>query len=316
MQIVTSLEDAKALHIQKNLSPVVLTIGNFEGVHLGHQALLKHVVELANHSGKTSTVVTFSNHPSQILRPVQQTNLLTTTDHKLELLENLGIDLVLLLPFTIEFSEQTAEQFLVNISAALPFYSLILGSDAHIGKNREGDRSTIAALATKMGFILDYFEDLNYDGLRISSSRIRNNIEKGDLNGAAKLLGRPYSIYGKVLHGSGRGAEIGFPTANIAVNKLCLPPKGVYAVVLKVKGEQHLGVANLGNAPTLHQERQPMLEVYLFDKTINLYGESIEVIVHHYLRPEKHFESIDALKSQISQDVQDAKNRLKLNLPP
>lgn len=306
MQTVKSLEEAHAL----KCLPVILTIGNFEGVHLGHQALLKQVVDIAKSQKKTPAIITFSNHPSEVLRPTQPTPLLCTTEHKLKLFEEAHIGLVVLLPFTKEFSQQSAEEFLLRVQKAVPFTDLILGSDAHIGKDREGNPKTIAALAQKLGFTLDYFPDFNLEGQRISSSRIRECIQQGRLTDAAKLLGRPYSIYGIVLKGTGRGAPLGFPTANISVDKLCLPPQGVYAVRLRSNGVKYDGVANLGNAPTLHQGRAPLLEVHLLDTNIDLYDKFVDVQLLGFIRPEKRFDSIDALKKQIAVDVAAAKHMM------
>ena len=306
MDIAYSLDEAS----NRVKSPVILTIGNFEGVHLGHQALLKHVVDTAKKEGKKAAVITFSNHPSEVLRPAQQTPLLCTTEHKLMLIQNSHVDLAIVLPFTKEFSQQSAEQFLQRVQHAVPFKALILGSDAHIGKDREGDAKTIAALAKRIGFTVDYFPDFNLAGQRISSSRIRECIAEGRLKDAEKLLGRSYSIYGKVQKGSGRGAPIGFPTANIAVNKLCLPPQGVYAVALWTDGKRYDGVANLGHAPTVHKDRDAILEVYLFDKNIDLYDKAVDVQLIAFIRPEKRFDTIDALKHQIQDDVAKAKELL------
>lgn len=308
MHIIHSLHDAKNLKLH---TPVILTIGNFEGVHKGHQALLKQVVDLAHKHHKTAALITFSNHPTEILNPNNPTPLLCTTDHKLSLFKKAGIDLVILLPFTKDFSQQSAEAFLENIQENLPFQDLLLGSDAHIGKNREGNPTTIAALAKKIGFTVDYFPDINFESQRISSSRIRACIHKGDFKDAELLLGRPYSIMGTVIKGTGRGTPIGFPTANIAVDKLCLPPYGVYAVTLAADNKSYKGVANLGVAPTVHQERTPMLEVHLFDTNVDLYGKTVDVILHTYIRPEKRFESLDALKAQIAMDVTQAKQSLE-----
>lgn len=298
MQIAYSLEE-----IPGTAQPVVLTIGNFDGVHLGHQALLKHLLQTARKQKALSAVLTFSNHPSTILRPNHSTPLLCSTEHKIQLLKSNNVDITIALPFTKVFSEQSADLFLHNVQKTLPFQTLILGSDAHIGKNREGDRTTVTALSKQFGFHVDYFPDYEVNGHRISSSQIRECIREGHLVQTKNLLGRCYSIYGQVLKGSGRGADFGFPTANLDVNGLCLPPLGVYAVSLLVDGKEYQGVANLGIAPTVRQEADPILEVHLIDKHFDLYGKYVEVFFHEYIRPEVRFESIEMLKMQIAQDV-------------
>ena len=302
MQIAYSLEK-----ISKSLSPVILTIGSFDGVHLGHQAVLKHLAQTAKEKKTTSAVLTFSNHPSTVLRPHHPTPLLCTKEHKVLLLDQASIDLSIILPFTKELSEQSAEQFLQRVREFLPFQTLILGSDAHIGKNREGDRSTVTALSTTLGFSLEYYPDHKKDGERISSRRIREYIQQGELKQAKALLGRAYSIFGAVLKGNGRGAPLGFPTANININNLCLPPLGVYAVTLFENGTAFQGVANLGFAPTIRPEGFPILEVHLFDAHIDLYGKMVDVYLHDFIRSEMKFENIEDLRNQISQDVIKAK---------
>lgn len=302
MHIAHSLED-----LPKYSSPIVLSIGNFDGLHLGHQAVLDHLFNTAKHQHAASAVLTFSNHPSAVLRPTHPTPLLCTVAHKVHLLDKAGIDLTLLLPFTQSFSEQTAEAFLRNIRRVLPFQFLILGSDAHMGKNREGDQETITELSRSLGFQVEYIPDCYQNGQRISSSLIRHHIQRGEFPQATALLGRPYSIYGDVLKGQGKGASLGFPTANLSVENLCLPPLGVYAVRVSVGDKEHPGIANLGFAPTMRQEEAPLLEVHLFEHQETLYEKAIDVRFQRFIRPEKRFHSIEELKQQISLDVKEAK---------
>lgn len=302
MKIAYSLDE-----IDKDLSPIALTIGNFDGIHLGHRAVLEHLKQTAKKNKIKSAVLTFSNHPSLILRPTHPTPLLCTIEHKIQLLHDIGIDLIILLPFTKEFSEQSAEVFLHHVLETLPFDILILGSDAHIGKNREGDRSMITKLADTLGFHVEYFPDYTQDGQRISSSLIRDYIQKGQLRQAEKLLGRPYSIYGPILKGDGRGAPLGFPTANLSVSNLCLPPLGVYAVSLSYEKKTLAGVANLGFAPTVRQENDPILEVHLFDQHLNLYGKTVDVKFFDFIRQERRFENLEELRKQIAIDIKNVK---------
>lgn len=312
MNIVHTLEE-----LSGRTPPVILTIGNFDGVHLGHQAILQHILSLAKKEKTSAAVITFANHPTEVLRPTSPTPLLCTTEHKLKLLGEMKIDHVVLLQFTKEFSEQTAESFLTKVQRHLPFKILVLGNDAHLGKEREGDPSTVAALSKKLGFEVEYYPEFSKDGKRITSTLVRSSLQKGNLAEASSFLARPYSIYSSVLRGSGKGALLGYPTANIAVGKLCLPPFGVYAVTLRDKEKTYPGVANLGKAPTVHQDRLPILEVHLFEQSIDLYDKTVDVHFHGFIRPEKRFESLDALKSQIATDVATAKRvlqNLKINL--
>jgi riboflavin kinase/FMN adenylyltransferase len=290
------------------LTPFVLTLGNFDGVHIGHQLILSTLKETAKKQKAFSSVLTFSNHPSTILHPSIHSPLLCTYEHKVRLLEAFGIDYLFSLPFTKEFSQQSAESFLLKLKQAIPLKALILGSDARIGEARKGDQTTVIALAKQLGFDAQYIEDHLIKGQRVSSSRIRTMIQQGNFRQAEKLLGRAYSIYSAVIKGNTRGASIGYPTANVAVDKLCLPPLGVYAVTLIHQGIKHAGIANLGVAPTIGLKNSPALEVHLFDKNLALYGEFVEVIFLSYIRPEKCFDSVNQLKEQIAQDIIKAKN--------
>jgi riboflavin kinase / FMN adenylyltransferase len=288
--------------------PVILTIGNFDGVHVGHQAVLARVKEIAQERNLRTVVITFSNHPSKVLRPEHPVPLLCTLEHKLQLIEKAGIDRLILLSFTKELSEQSPETFLNKIQKTIPFSTLVLGSDATIGKNREGDRSFVTELGDKLGFGVEYLEDFTIDGQRVSSSQIRSSIRHGNFFLAEKLFGRPFSIYGCIIKGKNLGASIGYPTANIDVKELCLPPFGVYAVDLYYQGNKLAGIANLGIAPTVRHENTPILEVHLFNQQAALYGAFVEVLFKHYIRPEKRFESVDQLKEQIARDIQKAKD--------
>lgn len=294
----------------KPQKPVVLTIGNFDGVHRGHQKVLKALCEYGNRLGLPANAITFSNHPATVLNPGSAPLLLCTREHKEQLLKEAGIESLYMIPFTKELSEQTPEEFIDKLLSVMPFKALVLGSDATIGKGREGTQEVLSQLAKKFGFSLEYIADETIDGRRISSRGIRECIQKGSLEEASKMLGRPYSILGHVVRGGGRGAQIGFHTANITVDGLCLPPLGVYAVIAHVEGKSYPGVANLGRAPTVKNVPTPVLEVHIFDKHLDLYDSPVEVEFRNYLRPEQKFDSIESLKQQISHDIAAAKSLL------
>lgn len=282
---------------------VVLTIGNFDGVHLGHQAVLDRVVTLAKRNGMRSAAITFDNHPSEVLRPGQRLFLLSTVAHKMKLLEELGIDFLILLTFTREFSEQSAETFLRRVRHCIPFSHLILGHDAALGKGREGNPQEVQALGKVMLFQVEYLAPFSVEGERISSSLIRTAVQQGDLDRAKALLGRGYSIYSQVIRGASRGTSLGFPTLNIDVTSLCLPPLGVYAVKVIGKNSTWKGVANLGTAPTVRSDNIPLLEVHLLGAREDLYGQNVEVLFQRYIRPEKKFQTIEELQEQIRRDI-------------
>lgn len=305
MKILRKLSDLAQEH-----KPHALTIGNYDGVHLGHQEVLNRLASVAEKKQAKTAVLTFENHPSTVLRPTSPFQQICTLEHRLLLLEKLGIDLVILLPFTKEFSEQSAETFIKSIKTHLAFPALILGHDATIGKDREGDHQQVFQLASQLNFQVEYLPEYTLDGVRISSSKIRQEIKSGNLDAVAKHLGRKYSIYTKVQAGAGKGQKIGFRTANLAITGLCLPPLGVYAVRIIHGNKESKGVANLGIAPTVRLDKTPVLEVHILDTSENLYDQSIEVIFVGYLRAEQKFANIDELKSQISQDISAAKKLL------
>ncbi len=303
MKIISSLQES--LDAEK---PIIATLGNYDGVHLGHQAILKKVTGLAHKEHGKSLVITFKNHPSSILNPSLPSLQICSFDHKIHLLEQAGIDLVVVLEFTREFAKQTPEEFLQKMLLAIPFKNLILGHDAVLGKGRTGNQAEIERLSQKLNFTVEYLPQLTMEDIIVSSSKIRQYLQQGDLLFVEKLLGRKFSMYGKVISGMKKGRVIGFPTLNFATKGLCLPPLGVYAVKVKSESELLLGVANLGVAPTVREDSEPLLEVHLLDCKEDLEGESLEVIFHQYIRPELKFPSLEALKEQIARDVGTAKN--------
>ena len=300
--MILQTDFATPLHLKKHAS--ALTIGNYDGVHLGHQAVLKRLCAIANQEQGSSAVITFENHPSHILKPSQQSLRLCTPAHRFHLLQSYGIDVLFSLPFTYEFSQQTAEQFLCSAGQAFPFTHLILGYDGVFGKNREGNAQKVLELAKKHHFQVEYIPETRVGDTPVSSSAIRHLLANGELKQVEKLLNRPYSIVSHVIPGAGKGKSIGYPTANIDVDGLCLPPLGVYGVRVLVEQSWHQGIANLGVAPTVRQDLKPLLEVHLFDFDLSLYGSEIEVVFEKYVRAEMIFSSIEKLKAQIAMDIQ------------
>lgn len=307
MRIITSLTDKIP-----DLKPAILTVGNFDGIHLGHRAVLERLGILAKNQNGHSVVLTFSNHPSEVLRPGEKVLRLCTPKHKLRLLEELGIDAVILLVFSKEFSEQTAELFLKKLHDAIQFQHLVLGHDAVMGKDRQGNPQKIRDLAKKNHFQVEYISPVEIEGIPVSSSLIRQFVQKGEFASAEKMLGRKFSIYSTVETGGGKGKSIGFPTANIETEGLCLPPMGVYAVKVRYAGRELSGVANLGYAPTVRHDHKAILEVHLFEHDADIYGEEVEVIFYHFIREEKKFPNLEHLKHQIEHDIKTAKTLLLL----
>lgn len=304
MQIFYEIE-----HFSDPKKPVILTIGNFDGVHKGHLFLLQTMLKKAGTSHHTCAI-TFNNHPSETLRPENPTPLLCTIPHKIKLMEETGLNSLILLNFNPKLASLTAEAFIQKIRSSIPFSHLFLGHDATIGKGRGGNQETMQTLAHKFGFEVHYVTEYKQAEHALSSTQIRKLLRHGEIKPVEELLGRPYSIYSTVVQGIGKGKQIGFATANIDVSGLCLPPYGVYAVSMKRKDGLLLqGIANLGVAPTIKEAGQPTLEVHLFNAHLDLYGENVEVIFHQFIRPEKKFASIEDLKQQIQADIKMAQYR-------
>lgn len=301
MSIIENLEDFK--HYRQ---PLVLTIGNFDGMHRGHCAVLKRARELAEAEGGQVIVLTFSNHPSEILRPDQPIPLLCTLPHKLLLLEKFGAETIVLLQFSRYLAQHSARSFVERVRQHIPFSHLVLGHDATLGRDRQGDRVTMENLGMEWGFNVHYLEEYRYEGKPVSSTTIRELLKQGDLDQVEVLIERPYSIYGTVTSGLGLGKEMGYPTANIEVTGLCLPPYGVYAVHVDDNGKKIRGIANLGIAPTVREDSRPILEVHLFDESSDFTGKNLEVLFKKFLRPEIKFQNLEELRQQIERDIRDA----------
>ncbi len=304
MEVFDNLEDYPKSHKQ----PVVLTIGNFDGMHRGHQAIFKRLKEEAKKRKAHTGAITFKNHPTEVLKPAHPTPWICTLPHRLKLLKEHHVDTVFALTFTKSFSELSAEEFLREVQGSVPITKLILGHDATIGHERHGNPAIVQALSQELGFEVEYLPEITEEGKPISSSLLRQAIRKGDFAAAEKLLGRPYSLYAQIITGQGKGKRLGYPTANISLEGLCLPPLGVYAVKIKVKDSLLNGVANMGIAPTMRSDNIPLLEVHLLDSQKELYGQMAEVFFTAYIRPEKRFASADDLKKQIAHDIQSARD--------
>lgn len=294
--------------------PLHLAIGVFDGLHLGHQAVIRAAQQSAAESGGTAVVVTFDPHPIEVLSPGNAPRMLTASAHKLILLQRqLGVKHVLVVPFDREFAEQTGEQFVESLIAAAPpggMARICVGQTWQFGKGRSGDVALLENLGSRFGFGVSGITTVEVRGMRVSSTRIREAIAAGDFEVAAALLGRVYTVYGTVIKGRQLGRTIGFPTANLTVHSEQLPPTGVYAVRATGAGDSWNGVANLGYRPTVEGgEVKRLLEIHLFGLDSEIYGEDLEVEFVGFVRPEQKFEGLEALRKQISRDV-DAARRL------
>ena len=279
--------------------PCVVTIGNFDGVHLGHQALLAEVKKRAHDLKLESAVITFEPNPKDYFSQNKPQTRISSLREKIELFNEIKIDRVHIIKFNQEFSKVTANEFISVLIKQLKVKEIVVGEDFCFGRGREGGIKQLSASSMK----LNIKNKILMDGKRISSTLIRNLLANDKLDEANKYIGRPYSISGKVVHGEKRGRKIGFPTANIHMRHNRPPLKGVFAV----KFQKHFGVANLGIRPSIKGEKKLQLEVHLLNFSSDLYGQHVSVIFLKKLRDEKKFKSLDELKEQIKLDVIKAK---------
>ena len=293
----------------------VVTIGAYDGVHLGHQAVIAEVRSRAAEAGLTSTVVTFDRHPAAVVRPATAPRLLTDLGQKLELLEATGIDRCLVVSFDEIRSKETAEEFVQEVLVhRLAARQVIVGEDFHFGYQRKGDVSLLRAMGADLGFTVEGLALVSVDGAdKASSTAIRHALVEGDLDRARAMLGRDHEVRGVVAHGDERGRELGFPTANVSVpGEVLLPADGIYAGWFeRTDGSTWPAALSLGRRPTFYAEANvSLLEAHLLDFSENLYDEHVRVRFVARLRGEERFDSIEALVEQIQRDCDDARRVL------
>ncbi|MCX7823881.1 MAG: bifunctional riboflavin kinase/FAD synthetase [Syntrophobacterales bacterium] len=294
-----------SINTKLNLKNPVVTIGNFDGVHKGHQALINTARERAKELGGSSVVITFSPHPVKVLCPECNLRFITPHYEKLNILAQLGVDYTIVIPFSREFASITAQDFILSyLVHGLGIRWIVVGYDYHFGRGREGNIEMLKEYGNKYGFGVDVLPEISIEGFVVSSTAIRKVIKEGRVHFAARLLGRSYSITGPVLRGRDRGGKLlGFPTANVDVGDHVIPKEGVYATWVTFDGKRFKGATNIGYNPTFG-ETQLSLEVHILGFNGNLYGKEITVSFEHYIRGEKKFSAIEELIAQISQDVE------------
>lgn len=306
----------KVIHTIPELSeielPVHLAIGVFDGLHRGHQAVIKQALNSASEKGEAAAVVTFDPHPVRVLSPSNAPRLITSTRHKVRLFESFGIENTLVIPFDRPFSQTDPAEFVRQLHAACRKLTQIsVGHDWRFGRGCSGDVPLLESLGVELGFEVTGVPTIEVERMKVSSTRIREAVAAGDFAIAEKLLGRPYTVLGTVIEGRHLGRELGFPTANLTVHNEQLPPTGVYAVRADWRGRLWGGVGNLGYRPSVEgAEVRRLLEVHLFELEEEIYGEDIEIQFLEFLRPEKKFDSLDALKDQIDRDAGHAREIL------
>ena len=296
----------------KKFPRAVATMGTFDGVHLGHQAILSEVLLRAKAGGKGGIVVTFSPHPQEVVSPQNAPRLLTSPDEKTARIEGLGLDALVFLPFDRKMADLAPEAFIREyLWPRLGMSIMVLGQDSKFGKERKGDVALLTRLGGELGFKVVSIPPVLDGGRAISSTRIRHLLSAGEVGEAAKLLGRPYTLTGKVGKGDERGRSLGYPTANLAIlgERRQMVKEGVYAIKVDYKGQWHNGLMNIGVRPTFNETALEH-EVHLFDFSGDLYGEVLEVAFIERLRDEKAFPDVPSLVAQIRLDEDQARKIL------
>ncbi|MCK0131935.1 bifunctional riboflavin kinase/FAD synthetase [Flavobacteriaceae bacterium F08102] len=299
MKIYQSIAAFKAEGLQS-----IATIGTFDGVHIGHQEIIKNLVEQTEPGISQSVILTFFPHPRMILQDGNSIKMLSTLDEKIQLLENLGLDCLIIEPFTKEFSRLTARDFVRNILVdRLKLKKLIIGYDHQFGRNREGNFEQLQEFGAIYNFDVAEIPAQDIKNIAVSSTKIRNALSKGEIEKATKYLGHPYQLSGKVIKGKGLGRKYNYPTINIEPKEdyKLIPKEGVYIVTTTLHNQLIYGIMNIGLRPTVDGQYQT-IEVHLLDINENLYGQTVEITFHVRLRDEQKFESIEALFEQIKQD--------------
>jgi riboflavin kinase/FMN adenylyltransferase len=306
MIVIRHIED-----IPDELHGAFVTIGNFDGIHRGHQRIFRTLIDEADRHGRKAVVITFDPHPQKVLRPERRPFfLLTPLDEKLHLLENAGIDAVILITFTLRFARTSAETFVRSILwDKLRLSKLFVGYDYVFGKDKQGNAEFLRSMGKELGFEVEEIVVVREDDTIASSTAIREAIWGGNVKLARTLLGRPYNVNGTVVKGLRRGTDMGIPTANIQSEKV-IPARGVYAVIADVEGKKHHGVINIGYNPTFGNN-QLSIEVHLFDFKDTIYDKHINILFIDRLRDEMKFENAEKLVEQIRNDIEQARSILE-----
>jgi len=293
-------EELARLSLKKDTA---LTIGVFDGVHRGHKYLIAQLKKHARQQDLLSGVVTFCQHPQELLAPQTKLPFLTDLAERINLLKNEGVEAVVTLNFTNELAQLGTRQFVDLLQKYLRMRGMVVGPDFALGRNREGNIDALCALAQDMNFSITTVPPITINGKVVSSTAIRNTLADGDMKRVHSLIGRPFSLHGHVISGVGRGINLGFPTANLEINpKQALPMDGIYATCAYIDNKVYHSMTNIGKRPTFG-DNERTVEVYVLDYQGNLYGHELKIDVMERLRDEKHFDTTEELKKQITEDV-------------
>jgi len=288
----------------------LLTVGVFDGVHLGHKYLISRLLEEAGQRNLLSGVVTFRQHPEELLSPRTRLPFLTDIEERIGLLKNEGVDFIITLSFTAELAQLSARQFVSLLQKYLRMRGLVIGSDFALGKGREGDTNTLQKLGQDMNFSVTVVPPYMINDEVVSSTTIRKALAGGDMRKVQELVGRPFSLQGKVVTGAGRGVGLGFPTANLDISsEQARPPDGVYASWAHIDGKTYQSMVNIGQCPTFGGG-ESTVEAYLVDYQGDLYGRELQIDIVARLRDEKKFDTVEELKEQVAEDVRQGRTML------
>ena len=298
--------------LKKPLTGSVMAIGVFDGVHKGHQKLIKRAVEKAKGLGTRSVVMTFSPHPVSVIHPKFELSLITSLEHKIRIIEDLGVDILIVVNFTEKFAALSPDNFIKKfIVNKLSPAEIFVGNDFRFGRGRIGEIDSFKGVVNSYGVVVNVLKLLKKDNEKVSSTDIRNLIKSGDLKGAKKLLGRYVSLEGTVVKGDARGRRLGFPTANIVPDDECIPPLGVYAVIVNTDDEEYKGVTNVGLCPVFRKNAENVtVETFIFDFNKRVYGKVMQISFVKKIREELNFRSQEDLVEQMKKDESKARRIL------
>jgi riboflavin kinase/FMN adenylyltransferase len=294
--------------------PCAVTIGVFDGVHRGHQHLVRLLLESARKDGLATVAITFNPHPRTVLRPGTAVTYLTSLEERVELLQGLGLDAVAVLPFTSELAQLSPNEFLAMLSQELEMRLLMVGPDFALGRNRAGTISVMRAAGRELGFRVEVAPLLSEDDEKVGSTVVRQALSEGDLERVTRLLGRPFSLRGPVIAGDRRGRTLGFPTANLAIGlDRALPAFGIYVTRAYLREHRYDACTSIGVRPTFDVEPRPTVEAFLIDFDEDVYGEELRLELLHRLRGEIKFDSVDDLVAQMHRDIRDTRDWFRGN---
>ena len=304
--------------IDRRLVRPVLTIGNFDGVHVGHRAIMETIIERARRLEGEAVVLTFDPHPRKVLQPDRAPSMLATREQKMEALDSIGIDVVIFQPFDLAFSRISPEEFIRDVVYdKIRPVEVFVGYDFHFGRDREGSMNALSKAGADLGFSVTIIPEVKVENRDVNSTRIRSLLQEGEVEEVAILLGRPFSVRSQVLVGDRRGSTLGFPTANLSPENEILPAVGVYAGELRLldggdsgAGERHPAVINVGRRPTFYEQGRLLAEAHILDFDRDIYGRAVELSFGYRLRSEMKFAGPEELKAQIAADVVEVRTRL------